>query len=280
MGLLQAQFRGVFNGHDALVFRNVRRDGVEQGGLTGAGAAADQDVETRFDAAFQELQHAFGQGELRHQVLALERVAAETADGEQRAVHGDRRNHGVDARAIGQARVHHRRRFVDAAAHAGNDFFDDAQQVGVVLELHRGAVQFAAAFHVDAVRRGHQDVADGGVLQQRFERAEAEDLIQDLLDDAVLFHQAEGRLLFFHEPGDGGANFRADAFAGHGGERLQVDPVQQFAVERELQLLIFRSRSLAGEEAIHPTGLPVLAGSRYWFDHRCHSLLPLLRTVS
>ena len=188
MRLLQAQLGGVFDGDDALVFRDVGGDGVEQGGFAGTRAAADQDVEARLDAAFQQFQHALGQGELGHQILAFERVAAETPDREQRAVHRDRRNHGVDARAIGQPGVHHGRRFVYAASHAGNDLFDDAQQVGVVLELHRCAVQFATPLHVDAVRRGHQNVADGGVLEQRFQRTEAEDLIEDFLDDPVLLH--------------------------------------------------------------------------------------------
>ena len=58
----------------------------------------------------------------------------ETADGKQRAVHRQRRNDGVDARAVAQARVHHGRRFVDAAAHLADDLVDDAQQVLVVAE--------------------------------------------------------------------------------------------------------------------------------------------------
>ena len=243
--LLQPQFGRVFDGDDALVFRNVGGERVEQRGLTGAGTAADQDVEARLDAALQQFQHAFGHGQLRDQVFALERVAAETADGEQRAIHRHRRNGGVDARAVGQAGVHQRRRFVHAAAHPRDDFFDDAQQVRVVLELHRRAVQFAAAFHVDQVRRGHQNVGDGGILQQRLERAETEDLVENFFDDAVLFHQAERRLLFFHQLGDGGADFRAHPLAGHRGERFQVDAVQQLAVERELQLLVFRSGTVA-----------------------------------
>ena len=37
------------------------------------------------------------------------RVPSETADGEQRPVHRDRRDRRVDARAVGQARVHQRR---------------------------------------------------------------------------------------------------------------------------------------------------------------------------
>ena len=86
---------------------------------------------------------------------------------------------------------------------------------------------------------------DGGILQQRLERAQAEDLVEDLLDDAVLFHQAERRLLFLHQLGHGGADLRAHALAGHGGERLQVDAVQQLVVQRELQLLVFGSGAFA-----------------------------------
>ena len=241
---------------------NVRGKRVEQRGLAGTGSAADQDVQAGFHAGLQQFQHAFGQGQLGHQVLAFQGVPAETADGEQRTVHGDRRDGGVDARAVGQAGVHQRRRFVHAAAHARNHFFNDAQQVRVVFELHRRAVQFAAALHVDQLRRGDQDVADGGILQQRLERAQAEDFIQNLFDDAVFFHQAERRLLFFHQLGDGGADFRADALAGHGGEGLQVDPVQQLAVQRELQLLVFRGVPSLGEKAVHPAGFPAFTWSR------------------
>ena len=103
---------------------------------------------------------------------------------------------------------------------------------------------------------------DGGVLQQRLQRAQAEDLVQDLFDDAVLFHQAERRLLFLHQLGDGGADFRAHALAGHGGERFQVDPVQQLAVQRELQLLVFGSVAFLREQPVYPAGLPVFAGLR------------------
>ena len=45
--LLQPQFGGVFDGDDALVFRDVAGERVEQRGLAGAGAAADQDVQAR-----------------------------------------------------------------------------------------------------------------------------------------------------------------------------------------------------------------------------------------
>ena len=66
-------------------------------------------------------------------------VAAEAADAEARPVERQRRNDGVDARAVRQARVDDGLRFVDAAAHLRDDLLDDVQQVRVVLEPHRAS---------------------------------------------------------------------------------------------------------------------------------------------
>ena len=48
---------------------------------------------------------------------------------------GERRDDGVDARAVGEARVDHRRRLVDAPAEGRDDALDDAHHVLVVLEV-------------------------------------------------------------------------------------------------------------------------------------------------
>ena len=53
---------------------------------------------------------------LQH-LLLRDDVAAEAADAEARSVQRQRRNDGVDARAIGQARVHDGLSFVDAPPH-------------------------------------------------------------------------------------------------------------------------------------------------------------------
>ena len=57
-------------------------------------------------------------------------VLLELADGERRAVDGERRGDDVDARAVGQARVADRARLVDAAADLADKFL-----VQVVREL-------------------------------------------------------------------------------------------------------------------------------------------------
>jgi hypothetical protein len=69
--LLEAQFGSVLDGHDALVLRDVRRQGVQQGGLAGASSAADEDVEARPDASLKPVQHTDRHGLLGHQILTL-----------------------------------------------------------------------------------------------------------------------------------------------------------------------------------------------------------------
>ena len=85
-------------------------------------------------APLQHLQHLRRQRAMAQQVVGGQRSATEAADGEQRAVDGQRRNDDVDARAVEQARIHHRRRLVDAAADRGDDLVDDVHQVRFVLE--------------------------------------------------------------------------------------------------------------------------------------------------
>ena len=110
-------------------------------------------------AAARNSQHAGRDGLVLHHLVLRDDVPAEAADAETRAVERQRRNDGVDARAVGQARVHDGLRFVDAAAHLGDDLLDDVQQVRVVLEADRGFGELAVALDEDLVVAVDQDVA-------------------------------------------------------------------------------------------------------------------------
>jgi hypothetical protein len=215
VGLLQPQLGRILDGHDALVLGNVAGERIEQRRLSGAGSAADQDVEARLHAALQQFQHSFGERQPGDQVLALHPMAAETADAKQRSIDGYGRDGGVDARAIRQAGVHQRRTLIDAAPHAGHHFLDDAQQVGVVLELDRRTIQLAGPLHVYQLGSGDQNIADGRILQQWLEGSQSEDFVQNLFDDAVFLDQAEWRLLFIHQLCHGHADLRPHAVARH-----------------------------------------------------------------
>ena len=149
--LVQLQLGGVFDGDDAFVGRNERRQHIQGRGLAGAGAARDQDVEPALDAAAQEL------GELRRhraeadQVVDLIGISRELADRQQRAVDRDRRHDRVDAAAVGEARVDHRARLVDPPTDLRHDLVDGAPQVRLVDKRGRDRVQATAALDVDLV---------------------------------------------------------------------------------------------------------------------------------
>ena len=97
-----------------------------------------------------------------------------------------------------QARVAKRMGFVDAAADRGHDFVDDAQQVLLVLEAHRQRLEHAAALHIDAFVAVDQDVADGGVLEQRLERTQAGHLVENFRDEFGEFLRVQRQPLGQH----------------------------------------------------------------------------------
>ena len=75
------------------------------------------------------------------QVVAPQPLPAEAANRQRRpsSVTGGKR--GVDAAAVGQPGIDHRRAFVDAPADAGRDPLDDPHQVVGVAEADVGLLQ-------------------------------------------------------------------------------------------------------------------------------------------
>ena len=88
-----------------------------------------------------------------------------------------------------EARIDDGRRIVDAAAHVRDDAVDDHAQVRLVAEADVGFDQFAGALDVDVVEAVDQDIADGGIFEQRFERAQAEDFVEHFFDEALALGQ-------------------------------------------------------------------------------------------
>ena len=127
--LLELQFGGVFDGDDAVGVGNVSREHIQQSRLAGAGSAGDQNVQPAFHHGREQFQHRLGEGLVLDHLARGDRLASETADREAGAIDGQRRNDGVDARSVGQAGIDHRRRFIDAAADAGDDALDDLHEM-------------------------------------------------------------------------------------------------------------------------------------------------------
>ncbi len=246
--LLELQFGGVFDGDDALGVRDEAGENVEQRGLAGAGAAGDEHVQAGLHDRRQQLEHRLGEALVRRSCCAgRDWIAAEAADGKAGAVEGQRRNDGVDARAIGEAGIHHGRGFVDAAADAGHDAVDDLHQVPIVLERQAGEFELAAALDVHPVEAVDQDVGDGGIFEQRFERAEAKDFVENLAGQSLALGEAERNRFAVHGIADEDENFLARRFAGGTAEFFQVEAIEDLAMQVGFDLLVLTSlKWLAG----------------------------------
>ena len=138
----------------------------------------------------------------------------------------------------GQAGVDDGLRFVDAAADLRDDLLDDVQQVRVVLEAHLGFGELAVALDVDLVEAVDEDIGDGGLLEQRLERAQAEHFVEHLLDDLVLLGGGHGDALVFEQALDHAADLGAHAVLRDGGDAVEVQHADELAVDLRFQLEI------------------------------------------
>src|SRR3990172_1180788 len=180
--LPELELGGVLDRHDPLVVRDEARQDVQGRRLAGAGAAGDEDVEARFDARPEELEHLGCRGPEADQVVHGEGGGRELPDRDHGTDERQGRDDRVDARAVGQTGVDHRRRLVDAAADRGDDPIDDPHDVVVVLEDGVRQLEFAGPLDVDLARAVDHDLRDRLVPKERLQRPEADDLVGDLLE--------------------------------------------------------------------------------------------------
>ncbi len=181
--LLELQFGRVLDGDEAFLVRDERRQRVEHRRLARAGAARDDGGDARLDGGGKQLAHLRADRADFDELVEVERLLGELADRDERTVDRDRADRDVDARAVQEARVAQRMGFIDAPADAGDDLVDDAQEMRLVLEAHRGGLENAAALDIDAFVTVDQDVVDARILEQRLDRAETRHLVEDLGDE-------------------------------------------------------------------------------------------------
>ena len=184
MLLAQLELGGILDRDDPLVVGDERRDHVQRGGLARPSPARDEDVEPGLDAGLQELEHLRRRRSEVDQVVDRVRPRRELPDGDDGPDEGEGLDDRVDARAIGQAGVHPRARFVDPPAERGDDAVDDPEDVFVVQEDAVDAVDLAGPFDVDAGRPVDHDLGDGLVAQEGLQRPEAHQVVDHLLDEA------------------------------------------------------------------------------------------------
>src|SRR4030081_3740543 len=185
--LLQLQLGGILAGDEALGLRNERGQDVQQSRLAGAGATRDQDVESRPHARAEE-GHQFRarRAEAVDDIGRSPLLLGELSDREARTFERDGRNDHVDTRAVLQARVTDRSRLVDATADKAHDAVDHLSHLPLRFERHRRQRRLAAFFDIDLLRVVGHDFGDARVCEQRLERTESEDVVEDRVDKPFL----------------------------------------------------------------------------------------------
>ena len=192
--LLELQFGRVLDRDDALIALDEARQRVEQRRFTATGASADDDVEPGLDRSFQQHHHFGREGPEPQQVFERQRIGAEPPDGDRRTVERQRRNDGVNTRAVRKTGVAHRRRFVDAPSDLRHDAVEDLHQVVVVAERNLRALNAPVLFEEDVLGAVDHDIGDAVFLEQRLERTEAERLVEHLFDQLFALGAVEQRV--------------------------------------------------------------------------------------
>src|SRR4029077_12221603 len=102
------------------------------------------------------------------------------------AIEHERSEDDVDAAAVGELRVNHRARLVDASADGSGDALRDTDEMLGVAKPSGCLLPLAMALDMDFERSGRDDVGDIVVFEKRFERPEPDHVVGHLGCDRAL----------------------------------------------------------------------------------------------
>ena len=140
----------------------------------------------------------------------------------------------VHAAAIGQARVADRRAFVDPTADLADDPLADVHQLGVVAEADIGQLDLAGHLDEHPARAIDHDVGDVVAGQQRLQRAVAEYVVADVVEQFLLLGDRHHHRLQRDDVADDVADFLARRLDVELGELAEVDGLDQRREDRRL----------------------------------------------
>ena len=202
VGLLELQLGGVLDGDDALVVVDHLRHGVQERRLARSGAAGDQDVELTAGGDLEQDGHRLGDVLLTRHHVEGDPLLGELADRDGRAVDRQRRNDDVDAAAVLQTGVHHRRGLVDPPPDLRDDAPRHVQYVRVVTELHAGQGKLSTPLDIDLGGAIDQDVGDRLIGEQRLQGAQTQHVVEQQLHHRMVLGSVQADLLFLQKLGD------------------------------------------------------------------------------
>jgi Rad3-related DNA helicase len=238
VALAKLELGGVLDRHYALVLADEAGQDIEQCRLARAGASGDDRVQP---AGYGRLEEVFHRGRPRlaaDQVVGTELLGAEAANRHRRAVERQRRDDRVHTRSVGEARVDHRARLVDAPADRADDTLDDLLQMPFVLERDFRGLEPAVPFDVDLIESIDQDVRDRRVCEQDLERSETEQLVQHVGDDALALVKAQRCPVAVEHAANQRPNLRLGVLALDPRQAIEVESVEQILMDAALEFLV------------------------------------------
>src|SRR5438045_6968879 len=108
----------------------------------------------------------------------------------------------------------------------------------IILEAQPCRFQFAGAFDIEPVESVYQNVGDAGILEQRLQRAKAENLIQNFPGKPFALGKTERDRLIVDGIADEYEDFFTSRIVLGSPQFLQIKPVQDLAVKIRLDLLV------------------------------------------
>lgn len=149
-----------------------------------------------------------------------------------------------------EAGVDHGVGLVDAAVDGGDDALDGLHQLLGGGEAHGQPFEAAVPLHVHLVGAVDHDLADGGVLQERFEDAEAERLVDDAADEVGPLGGGQDGALAADDVAED--PFQAHAAVGgrEGGHLREVDLLQELAAVGADEVVLLAVLPPAGSEPV------------------------------
>ena len=117
----------------------------------------------------------------------------------------------------------------------------------VILEAQLGLLEPSLALHVNLIAAIDQDVRHRPVGEQGFERPQAEEFVEDIGDQRFPLEQTERNRLHLRieQADDDAAQLRLGLFAADPLQAVEVQPVEQRAVNPFLELVIRRLARVA-----------------------------------
>ena len=176
-------------------------------------------------------------------------------NGEGRTIDRERGDDDVDAAAVGEARIADGACFVDAPADLRHDALTDVQQLIVVAEPDICVLHLAVNFDVGRLGAVHHDIGDVVAGQQRLERAVAQNVVADVLQQVFLLGDRHHDILDGDDLVDDIANLVASAVPVKLRQLGQVDGVDQRVKDRRLDIVVFVRAAFGGELGLGLLGL-------------------------